>query len=159
MGCGKSTVAKYLEVSTDRELFDTDQLIVEKDGRSIADIFNSDGELFFRQLETQLLINLIDVDNAIISTGGGIVEKQENWPLLKTMGRIYFLDLPWVELQQRISLGKGRPLAGDGINWAQVRQLWERRRPLYCQADEIIEVDQMSVADIAEEILRRENER
>ncbi len=156
MGCGKSTVAKHLGLVTGRAILDIDQLIVEKTGRSIADIFATDGEHFFRRLETQILIELSEVKNVIIATGGGIIEKRDNWPLLRALGRLFFLDVPWHELQKRIAGDKSRPLGGDGNNWEPVRKLWERRYPFYRQADEIIAADNMSVTDVVREIIRRE---
>lgn len=158
MGCGKSTAAKCLGRKTGCQVLDTDQLLVEKTGRSIADIFAADGEVFFRQLESETLEDLFAVENAIIATGGGIIEKSENWPLLRKLGKTFFLDVPWPELQHRIAAGTGRPLAGDSVNWETAQRLWERRLPLYRQADISIDTAQKSIDDVVAEILRRNNE-
>lgn len=158
MGCGKSTVARQLGRKTGHKVLDTDHLIAKRAGRSIPDIFAEEGNDFFRQLESETLQELQPIDNSIIATGGGIIEKQMNWPLLRQLGTIFFLDVVWQELQKRITAGKGRPLGGDGENWDPVRQLWTRRLPLYRQADEIINTERMSVDDIVNEILRRNNE-
>ena len=155
MGCGKSTVARSLGFAIRRDVLDTDQLITKLNGRSIPEIFSLQGEVFFRQLETAALESLAYVENSVIATGGGIIEKQENWPLLRKLGQVFFLDVPWSELQSRIASGYGRPLGGDGKDFTQVRKLWEKRLPLYRQADEIISTDHMSIDEVVSEILRR----
>jgi shikimate kinase len=154
MGCGKSSVATTLGAKTGRAVLDTDQLIVARVGRSIPEIFAAEGEVFFRRLETELLIDLQSVDASIIATGGGIVQNQENWPLLQQLGRLYFLDAPWSELKKQIAMGEGRPLAGDGVNWQPVQTLWERRLPLYRQADVTIATAGMTIDAVVEKIFR-----
>ncbi len=154
MGCGKSSVATALGAKMGRTVLDTDQLIVARGDRSIPEIFAAEGEVFFRRLETELLTDLQSVDASIIATGGGIVQNQENWPLLRQLGRLYFLDAPWSELKKKIAMGKDRPLAGDGVNWQPVRTLWERRLPLYRQADVTITTAGMTIDAVVEKIFR-----
>ena len=153
MGCGKSSVAMALGAKMGRTVLDTDQLIVAKAGRAIPEIFTTEGEVFFRRLETEILTDLQSVDASIIATGGGIVQNQKNWPLLRQLGRLYFLDAPWSELKKQIAVGDGRPLAGDGVNWQPVQTLWKRRLPLYRQADITIATAGMSIDAVVEKIL------
>lgn len=155
MGCGKSTVARMLGLVTDKKVLDTDKLVIERNGCSIAEIFAAQGEVYFRQLESDVLESLSAIENSIIATGGGIIERQENWPLLRGLGQIFFLDVPWPVLQRRIAAGAGRPLGGNGVDYAPVNQLWEKRLPLYRLADEIIATEHMSIDEVVTEILQR----
>ena len=83
MGCGKTTIGELLAKELCYKFIDTDSLIVEKENRSINDIFENDGEQYFRKVETNVLKEALNNQNQIISTGGGIVKSNENITLLK----------------------------------------------------------------------------
>ena len=89
MGAGKTTVGMELAKKLNYKLIDTDHSIENDQSRKIKDIFSEDGELFFRNLETLKLKELINVENAIISTGGGIILKDENRSILNNLFTIY----------------------------------------------------------------------
>ncbi len=91
---GKSTVGRLLALSLNREFVDTDELIVKKDGRQINRIFEESGELYFRNLETEVIKELSSRGSLVIATGGGAVLREENVTSLKKNGRIFFLDRP-----------------------------------------------------------------
>ena len=82
MGAGKTTVGIELAKKLSYKLIDTDQSIENDQSRKIKNIFSEDGEPFFRNLETLKLKELINEENAIISTGGGIILKDENLSLI-----------------------------------------------------------------------------
>lgn len=133
-GCGKSTVGKILAENLHRELLDTDEEIIRADGRTIPEIFENDGETFFRELETTAVELVGKQLSKIIATGGGAVIKKENRDALKQNGTIVYLkkDLSLLSLE-------GRPLSKDED---AVRKIYEARKDIYeAFADFTVEVD------------------
>lgn len=133
-GCGKSTVGKILAQKLQRELLDTDEEIVKADGRTIPEIFENDGEKFFRDLEAEAVETVGKQLSKIIATGGGAVIKKENRDALKQNSTIIYLkkDLSLLSLE-------GRPLSKDED---AVRKIYEARKDIYeAFADFTVEVD------------------
>ncbi len=93
-GCGKTTVGKILSKELSMPLFDSDELIIEKTGREITDIFEKDGEGAFRKIESEVILELSGKTGCVISTGGGAVLNSENIRNLSKNGKIYFIDRP-----------------------------------------------------------------
>lgn len=155
MGSGKSTVARELSRLNGWPIIDLDAQIVATAGCSIAEIFRRDGEEYFRQLETDVLVKLGDLHTAIVATGGGIIGRAQNWPLLRRLGVIVYLRAAWPTLRQRLAGSTERPLAAPDRDWNEVEQLFRQRLPLYEQADLVIDTDQLDAATVAREILAR----
>ena len=109
MGAGKTTVGIELAKKLSYKLIDTDQSIENDQSRKIKDIFSEDGEPFFRNLETLKLKELINEENAIISTGGGIILKDENRSILNDLFTIY-LKADFENIFNRIKQDTSRPL-------------------------------------------------
>ena len=123
-GSGKSTVAAALAEKTGERVLDADAAIVEKAEMSIPDIFARHGEAGFRALETEVLGLLGKQSGCIISTGGGCVTRQENYPLLHQNGTIFCLERDLTKLPT-----DGRPLSQGG----SLMQMYQVRKPLYDQ--------------------------
>ena len=121
-GCGKSTVASALSERLCRELIDTDELIVQYDGRSIPQIFAEDGEDFFRALEHRAATEAGKQSGTIIATGGGIVTRQENLDVLRQNSIIVFIERDIGSLSR-----DGRPLSAG----ADLAEMYAKRLPLY----------------------------
>lgn len=121
-GCGKSTYGKKLAEKYGRDFIDTDAEIVKLAGKSIPDIFSEDGEVRFRELETEVLRMACGIGGRVIATGGGVVTQKRNHHPLRENGLIIFLDRPIEGLD--IS---GRPLSQT----KGVEQLYKERLPLY----------------------------
>lgn len=141
-GCGKSTAGKLLAKKLRREFLDTDSEIIRADGRSIPEIFSSEGEEIFRQLETNAVRRVGKQLGNVIATGGGIVMKKENRDALEQNGTVIYLkkELSLLSLD-------GRPLSKDED---AVRKIYETRKDTYeAFADFIVEVD--ADADITAE--------
>ena len=135
-GAGKSTVGKLLAKQMERAFFDLDEEIVRVSGRAIPEIFATDGEPAFRELETRVLCEVLaNQKGIVIATGGGAVLKDENIDLLHRNGKIYFIDRPLEELLPT----EDRPLASSKEDICKrYRERYER----YCAtADYRIDAD------------------
>ena len=133
-GSGKSAVGRILAEKTGRSLADTDQLITEKAGKPIPDIFRENGEPAFRDLETEIIRALSKQGGQIISTGGGAVLRPENVTALRQNGRLFWLDRD----PEALVPTEDRPLADTA---EKMKQLYRVREPVYrAAADEIIPV-------------------
>lgn len=133
MGCGKSTIGRELHDRLGYPLVDMDQLIEEKAGKSIPEIFKDDGEAHFRDLETSTLKELCqpDAPRRIISTGGGVIGREENRALLQDLGYVVWLKAPADVILQRTSKNKNRPLLQTENPMEQIESLMKVRDPLY----------------------------
>ena len=121
-GCGKSTVASLLAKRLGRRLFDTDSMVVEATGRSIPDIFATDGEEAFRAFETDAVRTCGMESGAVIATGGGVVTQRRNYAPLSQNGKLVFIhrDL------DKLATG-GRPLSQAN----KLKDMYAYRLPLY----------------------------
>lgn len=148
MGAGKTTIGKYLAKQLDYRFFDTDAAIANVTQKSIPEIFATQGEAYFRELESKVLAESSSYTRCVVSTGGGIVQQQTNWSYLHH-GLIVWLDTDLKILQKRLAHDRDRPLAN------QLESLLENRRPLYAQADLKIAIfeESRSPADISAEII------
>lgn len=155
MGAGKTTIGIKIAERTGRRWYDTDGLIVDKYGK-ISDIFEYYGEPHFRKLETEIVQKLVENDNLVISTGGGLVLKNENNVLLKKNGKIVFLRASLATLAQRLHVDGTRPLLQTSTENIRDRleRLLKERAPVYEHvADYIVDVDNKTPERIAEEIV------
>lgn len=129
-GSGKSTIGKLLAKRCRKTFVDADEMIVQKSGKSIPEIFAESGEEGFRKWETEVLTDLGKRSGLVIATGGGCITKQENYPLLHQNGTIVWLQRDIDQLPT-----DGRPLSQSG----KLQQMYRIRKPLYEQfADHII---------------------
>jgi 3-dehydroquinate synthase len=154
MGAGKSTVARELHRLGGLTVVDLDELIVSRSGRSIPEIFHEEGEQGFRNRESEALKSLSGCRGTVIATGGGVVGREENWAVMRALGKVVYLRAGWPTLQSRLADGEGRPLA-DGGDWERVEALWRRRLPLYGQADLAIDTAGLEAPQVARQILQR----
>ena len=134
MGAGKTTIGKLLAARLGYRFFDTDTVVEQAAGQSIAEIFADSGEASFRQLETQVLAELCAYKKLTIATGGGIVLQRQNWSYLRH-GVVLWLDVPLEELHQRLESDTTRPLLQTADLAARLQSILEQRRSLYVQAD------------------------
>ncbi len=157
MGCGKTTIGKKLADRTGMEQLDTDALIVQEAGMPVTEIFHKEGEQGFRLRETKILESLVRSgrENAVYSTGGGIVMQEENRRLLHRLGTVVLLEVTPEEVIRRLGRDTTRPLLQGEDRMKKVRTLMARRRKAYedC-ADLKIEVSGKTPEAIMEEILK-----
>ena len=153
MGCGKSTIGKYLAKKNNLKFIDSDEYIVETQKMSISDIFSKFGELRFRELETQAIIDICSFDNQVIALGGGAILNPINAEILKSSGKIFFLNASANEVYKRLKNDTSRPLLQTEDKLTAISELLQKRLPLYINAaDYIIEVDDKKIEEIIEEI-------
>ena len=134
MGCGKTTVGQYLAEALSYRFFDTDAVVESVAHKPIPDIFATDGEQGFREIETQVLAELSAYSRLVIATGGGIVLARKNWSYLHH-SVVVWLDVPVEHLYQRIKGDANRPLLRSPNPQQTLHDLLEERRSLYAQAD------------------------
>ena len=144
-GCGKSTVGKLLAQELNREFVDADAEIVKAAGMSIPEIFETQGEEGFRQIETQVLAELGQKSCLVIATGGGCIKKAENYPHLHQNGTIYWLKRDITSLPT-----DGRPLSQAGM----LEQMYQIRKPLYEQFADLTVENDGTPEDAAAKILK-----
>lgn len=128
MGCGKSTCARLLGKALGRPVIDTDDLVEEKAGMSISDMFDKYGEAYMRDLETQVCRELGQQENLIIATGGGLPLREENRNYLRENGLVVFLNRDPGEIYDSMD-ASGRPLAQQGREAFLSR--FSQREPIY----------------------------
>ena len=133
MGCGKTTVGRELQQRLGYPLVDMDHVIEQRAGKPITAIFADDGETTFRDMETALLRELNDPEapRRIISTGGGVVGREENRALLKDLGYVVWLHAPPAVILERTGKNRTRPLLNTEDPAERIQTLMEERRPLY----------------------------
>ena len=145
-GAGKSTVGRLLAQELNRPFFDLDEEIVRLAGRSIPEIFATDGEATFRNLETEVLREVLANQKGIVlATGGGAVLRDENVDLLHRNGKICFLDRPLEALLPT----SDRPLANSE---EAIRRRYEERYERYCQTADCHIDGKGSVEEVAARI-------
>ncbi|MDU7016032.1 MAG: shikimate kinase [Streptococcus mitis] len=149
MGAGKSTIARGL----DPDYLDMDALIENRLGMSIAEFFAKKGEETFRQIESEVLAELLETDQ-VVSTGGGVVVSQKNRDLLKTNSDNIYLKADFETLYQRISADKDnqRPLFLNNSK-EELAAIFQERQAWYEEAaSRILDVTKLSPEEIIEEL-------
>ncbi len=156
MGSGKSTVGRELHQRLGYPLVDMDHAIEQRSGKPITAIFAEDGESAFRDSETALLKELNDptAPRRIISTGGGIVTRPENRPLLKLLGYVVWLHAPADVILARTRKTRNRPLLDTEDPAARIHALMQEREPFYQEAAHLkLDTSGLCSAELASGIL------
>ena len=159
-GCGKSTVGGLLATVLGGECVDTDELIADRAGRSIAVIFQDEGEAGFRERERDAIAKACRTTPAVISVGGGAVLDDRNVDALRSVASVVWLTAEPEVLHRRITSDpttpENRPALTNQPGIAEVDRLLRQRTPLYEKAaDFAINTAGVSPAEIAEMITKR----
>lgn len=156
MGCGKTTIANRLSTLFDMEVVEMDKIIAEREGMSISDIFETYGEQYFRDAETNLLIEMQSRKNVVISCGGGTPLRECNVTEMKKNGKVVLLTAEPEEILNRVKDSHDRPLIENNKSVDYIRNLMESRRARYeAAADIIIHTDGKSEIQICKELIQR----
>ena len=156
MGAGKTTISDYLSTMFAMEVVEMDQVIAEREGMSISDIFETYGEEYFRNLETNLLIEMQDKQNVIISCGGGVAMRERNVAEMKKNGRVVLLKALPQTILDRVKDSDERPLLNGRKNVEAIGELMEARREKYeAASDIVVHTDNKTVLEICEELVQK----
>lgn len=131
MGSGKTSVGRLVAQRLGFQFIDTDALVVERVGMQISEIFARHGEPWFRDQETAALRSLCILNRAVVSTGGGVILREENREVLRELGLVVWLTASEDTIFERVSRNKKRPLLQTDDPRRTVHDLLEQRRPLY----------------------------
>ncbi len=131
MGCGKSTVGRRLAALTGHRFVDTDDLVVKDQGKTIPAIFAERGEEGFRDVEKNVIADLVGVAGVVLSTGGGAILQESNRESLKKIGIVIWLDATPDILFERAMRSGRRPLLQTEDPRRTFDGLLESRRPVY----------------------------
>lgn len=154
MGSGKTTVGKELATILNYNFVDLDEIIENKYGK-ITDIFSQKGEKYFRELETQELKNLENQSNFVLSTGGGIILKDENIKILKDLGQVFYLSAKSETIYNRIKNQRHRPLLNTQNPKNTIEEILSKRLEKYEKSGEKIITDNKNAKEIAGEIYEK----
>lgn len=149
MAAGKTSLAAALSQRLGWPVKDIDDLIERREHRTVASIFAREGEAYFRQVERQVLLELVPLRHVIVATGGGTFVDADNRAVINADGFSVWLDAPLPELLTRIPADGRRPLAADR---AQMERIYEARRAAYEQAHLRLDAARASVDALAEQL-------
>ena len=134
MGSGKSSVGRLLARRLRFQFLDTDMLVAERAGMTIPEIFKQHGEQRFRERESAVLESLLGMKRRVVATGGGIVTRPENIPLLRRLGLVVLLTADPEEIYRRVSRNTERPLLQVEDPRARVLEMMTERQQQYDEA-------------------------
>lgn len=143
-GCGKSSIGRAIAEKTGRSFIDADAVIEETAGRSIPDIFKESGEEGFRAIETKVLSDIGKLSGTVISTGGGCITRNENYPLLHQNGTIV-----WIKRELSQLPVDGRPVSQS----KSADELYAERKDKYEAFSDIIIENDKSIEAAADSII------
>jgi len=153
MGTGKTTVGRLVAETLRYEFLDTDEMIQQRTGRLITEIFAKDGEPVFRSLERQLVGELVARKRAVISTGGGLPCEPGNLETLKTSALVVCLWAAPEKIWERVRNQSHRPLLQHPDPLQRIRELLTVREPFYKQADVLVNTELRSVREVSQQIV------
>ena len=156
MGAGKTTISDYLSTMFAMNIVEMDQVIEEREEMSIQDIFATYGEEYFRELETNLLIEMQSRKNTVISCGGGVAMRERNVAEMKKNGRVVLLPASPETIYERVKDSNNRPVLNGRKNVQGISELMEQRREKYeAAADIVVNTDGKTVLQVCEEMIQK----
>lgn len=156
MGAGKSTVSAKLSELLAMEIMEMDAYIQKKEGMSIKDIFATNGEEYFRNCESNTLIELRERKRMVVSCGGGVPLREKNVELMKNSGYVVWLTATPEAIYERVKDSTERPLLNGNMNVPFIQNLMESRREKYERAaDIVIDTTGKEIEEICEELLQK----
>ncbi|HEV8316728.1 MAG TPA: shikimate kinase [Vicinamibacterales bacterium] len=149
MGAGKTTVARALARRIGWRVEDVDERIEARERRSVSAIFEQEGEAYFRQVEREVLQDLLPLREVVVATGGGTFVEPDNRAVMLVDAAVAWLDLPFEHVVDRVPADNRRPLAADRF---AMEQLYYRRQIAYRQAHMRIDASR-AVDEVVERLL------
>ena len=152
MGSGKSTIGYLLSKNLNLEFYDIDSIIERQDGRKIAEIFNTEGEDFFRKLEEKVSIKILKLKNKVISLGGGAFLNENIRKEVLSNNVSFWLNWKDNTLINRIKRNNKRPIINNS-NENEIKKLISKRLKIYSMADFKINCEKFTKNEITRKIL------
>jgi len=160
MASGKSTIGPILANTLGWTFFDLDREIEKRENRKITKIFEEDGKDYFRRKETEILKEISEGENLIISLGGGTLILQENRDFIKKSGNLIFLRSSPEVAYRRLKHKRDRPVlltnnneeAGEDVVIERIESLMKERMKYYQEADYIFDTDCESIGKTVDKI-------
>jgi shikimate kinase len=156
MGTGKTSVSRALAGRLGWNRIDTDAEIEKREARSIAQLFEAVGEAGFRQIETEVISDVLRSDRQVVATGGGAVLREENRALMLNRGFVVALTASKDAIIERVRGDRGRPLLQGNLE-DRVNRLLEERKHAYDFAHLKLDTTHLSVDQVVERILQEMN--
>ena len=155
MGAGKTTIGKILAKELGYDFYDSDKEVERRTGANIPWIFDVEGELGFRNRESQVIEVLADLKSVVLATGGGAMMREVNRDSVKKTGFVVYLNTSVEQQYKRTHKDKNRPLLQGGKDARQVlSELYALRDPIYREvADVVIDTDKKSMKGIVKDII------
>ncbi len=155
MGAGKSTIGRTLAKELKLEFFDSDEVIEERTGASVAWIFDVEGEEGFRKREQKIIDELTQKNNIVLATGGGVVITPENRNALAARGTVIYLKTSLQQQYERTKRDTKRPLLQTDDLEGRLESLRDEREPFYEELSDVsFETDRLTVKAVANNIIR-----
>jgi len=156
MGSGKTTIGRRLVEQTGFDFLDTDRFIEIRQGKSIAEIFVQYGELAFREMERNLLLELQQLEYTVVSTGGGMPCYADNMDIMLSCGKVVYLKiLPQTLASRLIRSNTERPLINGKTENELQQYIMEKlaeRESFYCRAHIIIQAENLSMDELLQSL-------
>jgi shikimate kinase / 3-dehydroquinate synthase len=151
MGSGKSTVGPHLAQRLDRPFVDLDDVIEADAGRSVAEIFSSEGEAGFRERESRCLQRALERDGSVVAVGGGAPMREDNWARIRSGNTVVALIAEPDELARRLNGSNDRPLLQPGAP-SVIASLLPARLSRYLEADVVVKTDGIDPVEVADQV-------
>lgn len=154
MGTGKTTVGEKLAKGLSYDFVDSDKEIEKALGLSIPDIFKTYGEEYFRQIEYEVILGIMENRGMVVSTGGGSVMNEELFDLLLSQGIVINLEASIETLYNRLKSSNNRPMLYGGDFKDRITQLYNFRYPIYKRAHYTIDTEHKDQNQITRDIIQ-----
>ncbi len=152
MGTGKTVIAKKLSKELGKKYVSTDDIIEKREGKKITEIFQGNGEAYFRKTEKEVVKEVSRKADQVIDAGGGVVLDKENMANLKKGGVIICLWADPETILERTRSHGHRPLLNVADPLGKIKELLESRRPFYEKADFHVDTTKGKIDSVVERI-------
>ena len=153
MAVGKSAIGRTLARKLRRRFVDLDRMIERAEGRKVREIFERQGEAYFRQLEKQALTAVLEANNQVIATGGGVILDDQNLQILRDKALLIGLSAELDVLLARAGDGTKRPLLQESDRREKIEDLLRQRASRYAQAHVTIDTSNLTVDQVVKKII------
>jgi len=142
MGSGKSVIGNDLSKNLNLKFYDTDKEIELMTNRKISTIFKEYGESYFREIEEKVCIEILTIENCVISLGGGSIISKKIRKIIKKNSYSIYLQVKLNNLQKRLKFSRKRPLLNNNLKNSEIlKNIFKERQKYYEKADLIINND------------------